>query len=111
MNDLRSFCMTLYITRLKNKVEDPQTLADLGRLRPIQSFFQVIIGGRSAPPIVWSKIGSNFFVLENLLNYVLFVATVEVKLYFVAYQRAVDIASKSITKSVIHKWKVYGEIA
>ena len=42
-------------------------------------------------------------VLKKLPIYVLFVATREVKLYYVTLQGVVEIASKSISKSAIDK--------
>ena len=89
---------------MKNRVEYPPTLAKLGRFSPLQPFFQVIRGGSAAPPIGTIKGGDVFvLVLKNLLAYVLFAATREVKIYFFARQVAVEIASKYIAKSVINK--------
>ena len=68
------------------------------------SLLHELIDNAVAPPIGESKGGSVFFlVLKNLMTSVMFAATREVELYFVARQEAVDIASKSISKSVINK--------
>ena len=92
------------MTRSKNMGEYPPTLDDLERLRPLRLFFQVIRGGRAAPPIGGSKGGAVFvLVLKKLLAYVLFAATREVNLYSVARQGAVENASKYIAKSVINR--------
>ena len=58
-----------------NRGEDIPILAYLGRLRPLQTLFQVIRGGRKAPLIGGSKGGYIFLlVLKHLMTYVLFVA-------------------------------------
>ena len=104
INGSRPYLMRWSIMRPNNRWEDPPTLKDLGRLRPLKTFFQVIIWGRESPTIGLIKGGAVFLlVLKNLLNSVLFVATMEVKLYFIALQGVAGIALKSITKSVINK--------
>ena len=57
-----------------------------------------------SPPIVVIKGGDVFVLfLKNLLTYVLFAATREVNLYFVARKGAVDIALEPIANSSINK--------
>ena len=88
----------------KNRGEDLPTLAKLGRLRPIQTFFQIIRYGRASPPIERIKGGGVFIpVLKKLLTSVLFAVTREVKVYFVSGQGAVEVTLKSIAKGVIAK--------
>ena len=68
------------------------------------SLLHELIDNAVAPPIGEIKGGSVFvLVLKILMTSVMFAATREVELYFVSRQEAVDIASKSISKSVINK--------
>ena len=69
-------------------------------------------GGRGEPPIGGSKVGDVFVIfLKNLLNYIMFAVIREVNFYFFSSQGAVEISSKSIAKSVINKYKLYGQIS
>ena len=73
-------------------------------MRPLQTFFHLIIGGRVAQPIGGSKIGAVFVILlKNLPIYILFVATIEVNIFFVDLQEELYIVSNSVANSVINK--------
>ena len=71
----------------------------------------MIRGGRESPPIGRRKVGDVFFILlKNIPTSVLLAATREVKIYFVACQGVVDIASKYIAKIIVNKQKLYGKL-
>ena len=89
---------------MKNRGEYRPTLSELGRLRPPQHFFQVIRVVREEPTFGGSKVGAVFVILlKNLPIYILFVATIEVNIFFVDLQEELYIVSNSVANSVINK--------